>query len=804
MPCLTCTAYEICLKTYEKTLENEYDVIIVPTTGDENEYNHVVQVVRSCNKKYLVLPLTQKSGCDTPTKAVLDNCNSMFYASLDKCNAKLIITVGRPAFVRIVQGINYADWAGRSITHKIENKKYSIIPVFASSSGKTDKKKGREVIAQLSNLECILNGKNDTTLANKKYALITEEKDIIDYLEFVSSINKPQAFDWETTHLDPHKGTIVCMNHSIDKDVAACLYFFDIDEWRSRKTSSKQTPFLKLAFRKWLLSNVPKVAHHAKFEIKHSSVCFGVEPNNIIACTKQMFHVIKEDEQTGLKDLAYRYSNMGGYDAPMQKFLDSGHEHWEASPEMMRVYGCGDADATLQVYNNLNPKLDFILGMRWLYDNIVLPATYTLARMELRGMKVNKTTATNVQKYIEDTINTINYRIKAYPEVKETEAHFRLKDKKYAGLNLGSHRQVKYLLYTACRCPVINTSKKSGEPSTDADTLEELKHRHPVISDIVQMRSLSYQLTDLQGVLANIRSDSTTYSNLIQDYVVTGRLSSRDPNLQNIKGENEEERSFVKECFISRYGDAGCLLQADYSQLELNFIANESKEPSWIDAFYKNWDMHALTASKVYNIPIETIMGDKEKYKPQRTVGKRLNFGTVYGITEHGLSKQLKCSVPEAKDYLDMYWQQYPTIAEWMRSNVKFAKKYKFVQSRSGRVRHLPNIDSTQWWLRDGAERQASNFRIQCLGADVTMFACVNIDQRFEKAYLRSKVIGQIHDSILVDVYPTEQKQVIEIMRDVMVNLVTKTFNITNIQIKIDIETGNTWSNMKKLKGETV
>lgn len=742
-----------------------------------NALKNTVRKITGCGKTVGYANLVQKQmpKGKKPCKKDIAGCEKYFTHLLKRREPEFVIPLGSTVTKYLTGKSRFKEWAGRKLTVG----EYKVIPIYHPENSKTSKQRQREYETYLAN---IVHQVDESRIVTKTdYKLIMDPEKIADTLYWLAGKNDVlQSFDYETTGIDPHDNLPVCLSISYTPHQAFCLYFFDIDEYRSKRTNSKLTDDIKSAIKYWLQSSVPKIAQNAKFESKWSVVHFGSEPNNIVLDTKQINHLINEDVSSRLTDLAYQYTDMGGYDTKMQEWLDEGHEHWEAEPNFMLPYSAGDSDCTRQIAVKQLKEMDDI---KWLYNNIVHPAMVCLSRVELRGMKVDYERVYQVKTLLEKSIKKIQNAIANEKEVIRTLNHFKKKNKKLEAINLNSTPQMQWLLYTELKLPMYNQSKKTGLPSTDAGTLELLKDKHHIVKKIVQLRSYTYQLTDLQQLIDKRRKhDDTIYSDLVQDYVVTGRLASRNPNLQNIKGSTDEEPSYVKECFISRY-KKGLLLQADYKQLELRLMGSESREPLFIKAFEEEADLHQLTADDL-NV--------------SRTFAKRINFGSAYGITEHGLCKQLGVTVKEAKIMLENYWNVYTSLKQWMKKNQHECYNQLYVNNRFGRIRHLSDIISNKWWLRESAERQSSNFKIQSLGADINMWVMVQIDKYLMESGMKSMVVGQIHDSVLVDVHPSEIDKVKDTMYKIMEDKTWDLFTFLTIPLKIDIETGDRWSNLTK------
>jgi DNA polymerase I-like protein with 3'-5' exonuclease and polymerase domains len=738
-----------------------------------------------------VVPPSKKSGVKDLAK-----CRSMFEACLDKIQPEWMVLMGSATHYAKHEHGKFSSQVGRLLS--VDGRK--TISMYHPDYAVKSKQRLREYEMQMSMVIKTIQGGGSTKLDTTRYYMITDPQKTVEILHGLSMMqSNVQAYDYETTGLIPEHGYPVCLSISPEHGVAFCFYFFDKDKYRSEKKHAMHDG-VRQSIRNWLASPAPKVAQNAKFEDKWSMVHFGVEPNNVVGDTKQMFHLLHEESASNLTALAYQYTDMGGYDAPMQDFLDAGHEHWESSIDDMRIYSCGDADCTRRVYMKLREEINADGGLRWLEFNVVNPAVRSLARIETRGMFLDWQKVAEVRKNLSSQVSRINAEMSRRPEIIATAKHFTKGKKATAEVNLASTPQMQYLLYDVLKLPVGKTSKKTGKPSTSAKVLEELKNKHPIISDIVKLRSCAYQLSEIDSMEVKKRKDGTIFSDLEQGYVVTGRLASRNPNLQNIKGGTDEEPSLIKLCFTSRWGSFGLIGQADYKNLELRLVGGESHEAAFINAFQQDIDMHSVTGAKIYNVRLDEFLANKDRYKKERTVGKRVNFGTVYGITEYGLAVQLDTTEEQAKAYIDAYWKAYPSVYSWMRNNVADARRDKQVRNRLGRIRHLPDIDSDKWWVRESSERIASNTKIQSLGADITMWSMCQVDNELVRRKLRSMVIGQVHDSIIVDIYKKEEQEVYAVLRECLVTKANRVFSFLQIPLDIDIETGENWASMHAVK----
>lgn len=734
-----------------------------------------------------------------PKRSELKEALANVSAKVREVRPTYIIPLGASVTTILTGKKAFMAWVGRSI----QMGKWNVIPILHPDFAKKQKSNQRLYAAHLHNALAIIAG-DGIQRAPVNYHLAMEEGEICDLLAYYSRSTQVVAFDWETTSLDPDRGVPICLNLSSREHTAAVVY------WYAEKGGVGLTPRIKKAVTDFLISNAPKVAHYAKFEIKWSIRHFGVEPANLVGDPAQMIHLLDENSTAGLKDLAYQYTDIGGYDNDMADFLaQPGNTHADIDPHRMREYGGGDADATLRIYNALRPKIDADKGLRWVERNIVMPAVHTLARMELRGMKVDWDATNGVKKESEETMGKLLDEIMAFPaatracELMSAEIAGNAKSKKpkkIERLNPGSPDQMAFLLFEVLRLPIVEGKKKknkSGQPSTEKTALELLVDKHPIVQKILTYREHMHELATLVQWAAKKREDGTTFSDLVEDYTATGRLASRKPNLQNIPS-----KSALKKCVVSRF-PGGTLLQADYSQLELRLVTSEAGDDLFLGAFFKGTDVHTVQAEDTARKRGESYAKyDKELQKVRRRESKVTTFGTVYGIQSQGLSRQLRCTEDEAEAQLELWWQSHPKIRQWIKRNIQTVKQDGCIRNRVGRIRHIEGIDSDKWWVRGYAERTAGNSPIQSLGADITMWGMVNVDRALrEHGGLKSVVFLQIHDSVFVDIAPGEKNIVLGIVQDVMIKQANALFSFLRVPLVMNFEVGESWADLLEIEG---
>ncbi len=403
-----------------------------------------------------------------------------------------------------------------------------------------------------------------------------------------------------------------------------------------------------------------------------------------------------------------------------------------------------------------------------LYFKIELPLTYVLADMELTGILVDKTYLNEVEKELKEKMDKLEEDI--YKDAGMT-------------FNIMSPAQLSKVLFEDLAIPYPK-KVKNGKYSTSKDILDKITFIHPIVPKILKYRTLAKLYTNYAVGLKNeIREDGRIHTIYTQALTRTGRLSSIEPNMQNIPARGEYS-TIIRKAFIP---DENCLfLGADYSQVELRIFAALSNTENLIEAFKEDKDIHTKTASDIYHVPMTEVTKD------MRRTAKAVNFGIVYGISSFGLSEDLGIDFKEAKQFIDNYLETYPGIVEFMDNLKKNAYKDGYVKTLMGRKRIIEELKSKNFMIRQSGERMALNTPIQGTAADILKKAMVEIHTEFNKRGLKSKMLLQVHDELIFNVLKEELEEVKEIVKDIMEN----TYPLT-VPLKVDIEIGNNWSEAK-------
>ena len=414
-------------------------------------------------------------------------------------------------------------------------------------------------------------------------------------------------------------------------------------------------------------------------------------------------------------------------------------------PQQVYEYACEDADITLQLKNKLEPELKKYDCEKLFYD-IEMPLMPVLAEMEMNGVCLDTESLSETSKILTERMNQIEARI------------YELAGQSF---NIASPKQVGEILFDKLKIVEKAKKTKTGQYVTSEEVLQQLKNKHEIVSDILEHRGLKKLIGTYIDALPKLINPKTghIHTSFNQTITATGRLSSSDPNLQNIpiRGEDGKE---IRKAFVP---EPGCLFfSADYSQIELRVMAHLSQDENMVRVFNEGKDLHAATAANIYKKPIEEVTRD------ERTKSKRANFGIIYGITVFGLAERLDIPRDEAKMLIDGYFETFPQVHDYMEQSKEVARKQGYVTTLFGRRRYLPDINSQNATVRGFAERNAINAPIQGTAADIIKVAMIHIYERFKAEGIRSKMILQVHDELNFSVYPEEKEQVERIVLEEM------------------------------------
>jgi DNA polymerase I len=573
------------------------------------------------------------------------------------------------------------------------------------------------------------------------------------------SVQKEFCFDTETTGLNTLTAELVCISFSYRSHEAYCVTI---------PANREEAVEVVKEFR-FVFSNerILKIGQNIKYDLSILKN-YGLEIHGPLFDTMIAHYLIQPEMWHNLDDLCEQCLNfkkittdtlIGGKGLFQKTMRD-------VDSILLRDYSCEDADLTLQLKQVLEPKLN-ASGTRKLFDEVEMPLIFVLADMEMAGVKLNTS------------------ELKIYAEVLRKQIiEIEREIISIAGeeFNVSSPKQLGVILFDKMKIDPNARMTKTKQYSTSEETLEKLQDKHPIVVKILDYRGLKKLLTTYVETLPELINQKTSkiHTSFNQAVTATGRLSSTNPNLQNIPIRDENGRE-LRKAFVPTSSEY-TFLSADYSQIELRIMAALSKDSQMIDAFRHNQDIHAITASKIYKIPVEQVTSD------MRRKAKTANFGIIYGISAFGLSQRLNIPRNEAKQLIDGYFENFPDVKKYMDSSIEIARSKGYVETIMGRKRYLNDINSANAVVRGVAERNAINAPIQGSAADVIKIAMVNIWKAFKNKKLQSQMILQVHDELNFDVWKPELEAVKEIVKYEMENAV----NI-GVLLTVEMNAGNNW-----------
>ena len=466
-------------------------------------------------------------------------------------------------------------------------------------------------------------------------------------------------------------------------------------------------------------------------------------------------------------DIAY-LANQFDYDIPFYENI-YGKNNKLSEPNNIDIIAYNSvlkAKFIYETYNIFNEKLNNE-NMIELFNDIEIPLSYTLGDMEYNGVYVDK-----------EILNQMGIEIKN--KIFEVEKNiYEIVGHEF---NISSPQQLGTVLFEELNLP----SKKKGKTgySTAADVLNKLVDKHPIINMIIEYRMLTKLYnTYIEGLISSIHTDGKVHTIYTQTLTRTGRLSSIEPNLQNIPIRYEYGK-LIRKAFLP--SPNSLILSSDYSQIELRVLAHMANVEALIDAFNNDIDIHTKTASDIFNVPISEVT------KSMRRIAKAVNFGIIYGISGYGLSENLGISTKEASNFIEQYLNTYPGIKTYMDETIKKAHENKYVKTLFNRKRNIPELDNKNYMIRSGAERIALNTPIQGTSADIIKIAMVEASKKLKENNMKTKMILQVHDELIFDVFKDELDMVKEIVKETMEGVCKM-----SVPLKVDIEVGTDWYDAK-------
>ena len=567
------------------------------------------------------------------------------------------------------------------------------------------------------------------------------------------------AFDTETEGLNALETDIVGISFSWQKGIG---YYLPVKN--NKSAHEKSFEILRPFFES---TEIIKVGHNIKFDIQvlHK---YNVKVSSPIYDTMVAHYLINPDMRHNLDTLSESYLNYSpiSIESLIGKKGKNQISMRDVSIDKITDYASEDADITLQLKSIFDKEIE-VNNLGKIFYDIEIPMINVLSEMETEGIKIDTSYLEKLDKEFEEDLEKLKKEI-----FKKSGEEF----------NLNSPKQLGEILFDKLKLVSKPKKTKTGQYSTSEEVLSSLANDHKIIEDILEWRSLDKLQNTYVKSLPNEVSSLTNriHSSFNQTVTTTGRLSSNNPNLQNIPIRTANGQK-IRRAFIPRGSDY-ILMAADYSQIELRVIASMSNEKNMIDAFVNNQDIHTMTASKIYNVDPENVT------REQRGNAKTVNFGIIYGVSAFGLSQQTDLNRSESKVMIDNYFINYPGLKKYMSDQIDFARNNGYVETIMGRRRYLQNINSQNNMLRSSSERNAINAPIQGSAADIIKIAMININSELKKQSLKSKMLLQVHDELVFDVHKSEKDQIKDIVKTTMESAVK-----LKVPLKIDLEFGKNW-----------
>ena len=590
-----------------------------------------------------------------------------------------------------------------------------------------------------------------------EYKLIETEEDARKLFDFFIT-KQILCLDTETTSINPIDAELVGLSFSVEEGKA-----FYVAIPAERKKAERIVNIFKPLYES---TKILKIGQNIKYDME-VLMNYGVRLAAPMFDTMLAHYVLQPEQKHNMDILAetllnYQTIHIDELIGPKGK---SQKNMRDISPADICDYAAEDADITLRLYNVLKPRLKEA-DVEDLFYNIEMPLVPVLAEMEMNGVLLDTNALAETSKVFTDRMTQIEKNIY------ELAGH---------QFNIASPKQVGEVLFGEMKIVDKPKKTKTGQYVTSEEVLQQLRSKAPIVDHILEHRGLKKLLGTYVDALPKLINPHTghIHTSFNQAITATGRLSSSDPNLQNIPVRGEDGKE-IRKCFIP---EPGCLFfSADYSQIELRVMAHLSGDKNMIEAFREGYDIHAATAARIYKEDINEVTRD------QRTKAKRANFGIIYGITVFGLAERLEISRDEAKQLIDGYFETFPQVHDYMEKAKQLAREHGYAETFFHRRRYLPDITSHNATVRNFAERNAINAPIQGSAADIIKIAMIRIYERFRREGIKSKMILQVHDELNFSVLPEEKEQVEKIVLEEMQNAYT-----LQVPLVADSGWGNNW-----------
>ncbi len=571
------------------------------------------------------------------------------------------------------------------------------------------------------------------------------------------------SFDTETTGLDAVQAGLVGLSFSTAPTVA---WYVPVGHQEGEQLPMEE---VLAAVRPLFESpDISKCAHNANYDMtilaSHGIECQGVDFDTMVAA-----HLLSRG-QLGLKNLALDV--LGQEMTPINKLIGTGKKQItfdKVDIESAAPYAAADADMTARLRLAFEEPV-VREGLSYLMTDMEMPLVPILVTMQRHGIKLDSAGLREMSEDLREQLFQTEEEL--YKSIGHT-------------VNINSPQQLSELLFNEIGLPKTKRTKTGY--STDANSLEGLKGLHPVVDQILEYRQVSKLKSTYVDALPDMVNPATgrVHTSYNQTGSATGRMSSSDPNLQNIPIRTEMGRQ-VRKAFVADGAPDWLLFSADYSQIELRVLAHISQDPGLLEAFRRGEDIHSSTASLMFDVPLNDVVSD------QRRIAKVLNFGVIYGLSAHGISQQTGFSREEGASFIEAYFAKYPGISDYLEQVKVKARAEQYVETLLGRRRYLPDINSPNFNVRGGAERMAINMPIQGTAADIMKLAMIRVQNRLDEEGMKTKMLLQVHDELVFET----PKEEMDALKDLVFDEMPAAMDL-DVTLKVDTKWGPTWGDME-------
>lgn len=772
---------------------------------------------------------------DEPKPVYVEACSDLLEAEIQVIDPDIIVPTGNKSLRYCVGRVGLTKMRGNAQEVELCGRKRIILPTMHPRSVRIKPAYKEFILKDLDTLKDLyVNGMTEVSGVN--YRSLETLEEVVEEIVRLKRESKILCFDLETTGKSPYlkDSKIVCISLT-DKThygVVIPLYHHETPFWGWEKGF-----IVKLL--RWLLEDesIPKVAHNGKFDIEWLYYWLDIDVKNFSFDTMLAHYLCISEEQgtQGLKGQAWEFTDMGGYDNALdeerQKLPEAIRYNYDNIPwDVLKTYAVADVDCCLRLMELYQPKIEENEQWKTIMNDIMMPASYALRDIEGNGMKFDVELSKHYAQTYSEEIARITARLESYPEVVQLERQKQAlwqerekiklipkKDrtpeeqkkfeqyKKYENykFNWSSPAQLSELLYDKLGL-VTSITTDTGAFSTGEEAMNEIREQHEIPDLLLELR----KVTTLNGMFIQKLPEMRDSSDIVHPSfnitgTVTGRMSSENPNAQQFPRKAENPLLFQyhnepKALFTSRFGDEGCIMNADYSALEMRVAGIVSGDPTLLKAFLSGQDLHKSTASLVWGVPIDEVSKDL------RTAAKSVNFGIIYGKSgvtfaqdlyydKSGKNPKKTSDWEEAKrqgnKLVDDYLNTFSGLDKWLKDTKKFAYKHGYVETLFGRRRRLPDLKSKVPTLKSNAERQSINAPIQGTGSDFTLLSIIQINKWLKDNHMKSMIVATVHDSIVFDVYIPEIPVVSTMVKKIMEH-VHEPYIDTEIPIRADLELG--------------